>query len=167
MNRTSAPRIDFESCAINRTLPPLHTPNWRDLTLKADLHSAFLQPASLGAVGLKSKPGAIDIGGAALILQRPEGLGPGQQAPALIANPQQHCLAAIRKQLHRQPITEEALTNGKTGAPLMRCHHAMTKALPTGHRLSSHRIQEHHPVQPLMAMDIRQAAGHPTTAGIS
>ena len=116
---------------------------------------------------MESKPGAIDIGGAALILQRPQGLGPGQQSPALITNPQQHGVAAVRKQLHRQPITEEALTNGKTGTSLMRCHHAMPQPLPTSHRLSSHRLHEHHPVQPVMAMDIRQAAGHPTTAGIS
>ena len=125
----------------------------------ADLRSAFLQPASLGAIGLKSKPGAIDIAGAAL--------RPGQQAPALITDPQQHCLAAVRKQLDRQPITEEALTHGKTGATLMRCDHAMPKALPAGHRFSGHRIEQHHPVQPSMAMGIRQAAGHPATACIS
>ena len=116
---------------------------------------------------MESKPGAIDIGGAALILQRPQGLGPGQQSPALITNPQQHGVAAVRKQLHRQPITEEALTNGKTGTSLMRCHHAMPQTMPTGHRLSGDRIQQHHQITSLMAMDIRQAAGHSATAGIS
>ena len=99
--------------------------------------------------------------------QSPQGLRPGQQAPALITDPQQHCLAAVRKQLDRQPITEEALTHGKTGTTLVRCDHAMPKALPAGHRFSGHRIEQHHPVQPSMAMGIRQAAGHPATACIS
>ena len=91
------PLHDFESCAFNRTLPPLQTPNRRELTLKADPRSASLQPESLGAIGLESKPGAIDIAGAALMLQRPQGLGPGQQAPELITDSKQHGVAAVRK----------------------------------------------------------------------
>ena len=84
-----------------------------------------------------------------------------------MTDPQQHGLATVREQLQGQAIAAKALTKGKTGATLMGGDHAMPEPLPAGHHLTGYRIQQQHPVQAPMAMDIRQAAGHPATAGTS
>ena len=57
------PLHDFESCAINRTLPPLHTPSGVPRSLKADepgTCSMLQKPTALGCGRLKPQPGSGD-----------------------------------------------------------------------------------------------------------
>ena len=57
------PLHDFESCAINRTLPPLQTPSGVPPSLKADepgTCSMLQKPTALGCGRLKPQPGSGD-----------------------------------------------------------------------------------------------------------
>ena len=127
------------------------------------------QPTALQCRRLEPKPCSCEelLGAwSLLILQRPQGLRPGEQLPALPSRSQQQGPSTVLQELHRQAITPQHLPLSDGRLSLLGSLNVMRQALPAREDIRGHGIQHHHPIQPGMAMHSCQLLRYPATPPI-